>query len=229
MSKYTTLLFDADETLLNFFEAEANALKLACNRMRIDYNEKTRTLYSSINDALWKQLEKGLVTRDIIKVRRFEQLAEVLRLSVDPEKMAEAYGEALSKQGVILSGADKLCEKLHKNYRMYIVTNGIGYVQRGRLSRSGLLDYFNGVFISEDVGSQKPDIKFFNYIFKEIEEKDKSKICIIGDSMSSDILGGINAGIDTCYFSPKGKEGPYSPTYTAKSFEDIIRIFDFEG
>ena len=229
MSKYTTLLFDADETLLNFYEAEANAPKLACNRMSIDYREETRCLYSSINDALWKQLEKGLVTRDIIKVRRFEQLAKALGLSVNPNEMAESYGEVLSMQGIILSGADSLCKKLSDNYRMYIVTNGIGYVQRGRLSRSGLLPYFDGVFISEDIGSQKPDITFFNYIFNEIEEKDKSKICIIGDSMSSDILGGINAGIDTCYFSPEIKSGPYSPTYTAKSFEDIIRIFDFEG
>lgn len=225
MSKYTTLLFDADETLLDFVSAEAQALKAVCREFSILYNDEVRKLYSGINDALWKQLEKGLVTRDIIKIRRFEQFAEAANISADPNKMSAAYGEALSKCGTLISGADTLCRTLSEKFDMYIVTNGIGYVQRGRLSRSGLLPYFSGVFISEDVGSQKPEKKFFDHILSHLPEKNKEKICIIGDSMSSDILGGINAGIDTCFFAPNGGKEVYTPTYTAHSFDDILKIF----
>lgn len=229
MKKYTTLLFDADETLLDFISAEAMAIQSVCNDFSIPYSEELRRLYSGINASLWKQLEKGLVTRDIIKIRRFEQFAEAVNTSADPSAMSAVYVDALSRCGTLLNGAEELCRILSENFDMYIVTNGIGCVQRGRLSASGLLPYFSGVFISEDVGSQKPEKKFFDHIFASIPEKDKEKICIIGDSMSSDILGGINAGIDTCYYAPETANKVYTPTYTAKSYADILKIFLKEG
>ena len=119
-----------------------------------------------------------------------------------------------------------LFQRRRHNFELYIVTNGIATVQKSRLAKSGLLPCFKGVFISEEVGSQKPEKKFFDYILDKIPEKDKSKVIIIGDSMSSDILGGINAGIDTCFFNPWGRAEIYSPTYTAKSFDELYNIFN---
>lgn len=225
MSKYTTILFDADETLLDFPAAEKASLMRVCEKFSICYSEDVRSTFSSINLALWKKLEKGLITRDLIKIRRFEQFAEVLGIAADPKEMAVYYVESLTSFAFLLPGAEELCKTLSEKYDLYIVTNGITSVQKGRLAKSGLLPFFKGVFISEETGSQKPHKEFFDYVLANINEPDKNKVIIIGDSMSSDILGGINAGIDTCYFNPWGREETYTPTFRAESFEDIKNIF----
>lgn len=225
MRRYTTLLLDADETLLDFTAAETVAIKTVCEQFDIEFNEEIRKTYSKINLSLWKQLEKGLVTREIIKIRRFEQFAELVGSCAPPAQMADCYIKALSKCGMTLSGANKLCATLSQKYDMYIVTNGLAVVQNSRLKACGLLPYFKGIFISEEMGSQKPEKLFFDLVFNNIPEKDKTKICIIGDSMTSDILGGINAGIDTCFYSPCDSDLLYKPTYIAKSYDDIIKIF----
>ena len=226
MSKYTTILFDADETLLDFPAAEKASIMKVCERFGITYSEEVRRTFSAINLALWKKLEKGLITRDLIRIRRFEEFAEFFGISADPREMAVYYVECLSTFAFLLPGADDVCKRLSENYSLYIITNGIGTVQQLRLKKSGLLPYFKGVFISEDIGSQKPQKKFFDHVLSHISETDKTKICVVGDSMSSDILGGINAGLDTCYFNPWGREETYPPTYTAKSFEELLCIFD---
>ncbi|MBQ1186861.1 MAG: YjjG family noncanonical pyrimidine nucleotidase [Clostridia bacterium] len=226
MRKYTTLLFDADETLLDFPAAEKAALGKVCEKFGIEFSEEIRATFSRINLALWKQLEKGLITRDLIRIRRFEQFAEHFGIKADASEMAVYYVECLSTFAILLDGAEELCKTLSENYELYIITNGIGTVQQQRLAKSGLLPYFKGVFISEEVGSQKPQKKFFDHVLTHINEKDKNKICVVGDSMSSDILGGINAGLDTCFFNPWGREEIYTPTYTANGFDALLEIFN---
>lgn len=225
MVKYKILLFDADETLLDFPASEKEALKKVLEHFGIEYSEELRTTFSAINLALWKQLEKGLITRDVIRIRRFEQFVQAAGITADPKEMSALYVKFLGESCFVLPGAAELCEKLKEKYELYIVTNGIGTVQQSRLKKSGLLPYFKGVFVSEEIGSQKPDKKFFDFIFAKIVEKDKSKFIIIGDSMTSDILGGINAGIDTCFFNPWGREEIYTPTYTVTSFEELENLF----
>ena len=226
MRKYTTLLFDADETLLDFPASEKAALKKVFEVFGIDYSEELRATFSKINSALWKQLEKGLITRDVIRIRRFEQFCEAARVLADPKDMSEQYVKFLGQSCFVYEGAEELCKKLSEKYELYIVTNGIGTVQQSRLALSGLLPYFKDVFVSEKIGSQKPEKKFFDFVFENIPEKDKSRVIIIGDSMSSDILGGINAGIDTCFFNPAGREELYSPTYTVKSYNELEVLFE---
>ncbi|MBE6781290.1 MAG: noncanonical pyrimidine nucleotidase, YjjG family [Ruminococcaceae bacterium] len=224
MKKYTTLLLDADDTLLDFISAEASAIKTVCEKYNIPYSEEVRKTYSAINLNLWKKLEKGLITRKEIQLRRFIEFALYIGTDADPVCMARDYVEALSRGGMVLDGAKELCRDLSQKYTLYIVTNGITAVQESRLERSGLLPYFKDVFISEKFGSTKPEKRFFEAVFNLIDEKDLKNICIIGDSMSSDILGGINAGIDTCYFNTTN-EFTYAPTYHAKNFEEIRKIF----
>ncbi len=224
MVKYKILLFDVDETLLDFPASEKEALQRVLLNFGIGYTEELRATFSAINLALWKQLEKGLITRDVIRIRRFEQFAEAAGISADPKEMSALYVKFLSESCFVLPGAAKLCERLSKEYELYIVTNGIGTVQQSRLAKSGLLPYFKGVFVSEEIGSQKPERRFFDFIFEKIPEKDKSKFIIIGDSMTSDILGGINAGIDTCFFNPWGRDELYPPTYTVTSFKELQNL-----
>lgn len=225
MRKYTTLLLDADETLLDFPKSEKAAIGKVCERFGIPFGEEIRATFSRINLALWKQLEKGLITRDVIRIRRFEQFAEHFGIKADPGEMAVYYVECLATFAFLLPGADDVCKKLSENYELYIITNGIGTVQQSRLAKSGLLPYFKGVFISEEIGSQKPQKKFFDHVLANIPEQDKQKVCVVGDSMSSDILGGINAGLDTCFFNPWGREEIYTPTYTVDSFEELLDTF----
>ncbi len=225
MKKYTTLLLDADNTLLDFYAAEAAAIEKTCRRFGIPFSAEVAALYSAINDSMWKKLEKGEITRDLLKVRRFEEFIKKMGATADPKEMAAFYEDSLAQGAILLSGADTLCERLSQHYELYIVTNGLKNVQRRRFAACGLVPYFKDVFISEEFGSQKPEKAFFDGVFAKIAEKDKTKVCIIGDSMSSDILGGINAGIDTCWFCKDGGAETYIPTYKAADFDELLKLF----
>ncbi len=224
MKKYTTLLFDNDNTLMDFYASERQAIEQTSTAFGVEYNDSIGRLYSEINDSYWKRFEKGEIRREEIKVGRFKTFVERLSLSGDPEEMANYYFEALSNASILLEGAKELCQKLCRQYKMYLITNGSTYVQKKRLSASPITPLFKGVFISEEMGVKKPDREFFDIVLSRIEEKDKSKICVVGDSMSSDILGGINAGLDTCFFN-RGDKKIYTPTYEVKSFKEMEELF----
>ena len=225
LKKYSTLLIDADNTLLDFNLAERLAITAACEKFGIEPDENKAELYSKINLSLWKRHEKGEVTKEEIKLFRFMEFIKAVGSSADPREMGRYYETTLATRGHLLEGAVGFLKSIRPYYKTYIVTNGLAAVQHSRLELSGILPYFDGVFISEEYGSKKPEKLFFDRICEKIPEKDKSRICIIGDSMSSDILFGINAEIDTCYFAPKGSPEPYSPTLRAESFEELIKIF----
>ena len=225
MKKYTTLLFDADNTLLDFTMAENRAIEATCNAYKIPFSSSVAGLYSNINDTFWKRFEKGEITRDVVKIGRFERFLSAVGSDAPPKEVALYYMEQLANGGFLINGAADMLKTLCSLYDMYIITNGTSWIQKKRLALSGINKYFSGCFISEDMGCQKPEKAYFDYVLAHIPEKDKNKICIIGDSMSSDILGGINSGINTCYFSPGGKSGTYIPTYTAKNFDQILTLF----
>lgn len=216
---------DADNTLLDFYAAEAAAIEKTCRHFSVYFSPEVAALYSAVNDSMWKRLEKGEITRDILKVKRFEEFLAAMKSSADPQEVAVFYEASLAEGAILLEGADALCRELAGRYDLYIVTNGLKNVQRKRFAACGLAPYFKDVFISEDFGSQKPEKTFFDGVFAKIAEKDKTKVCIVGDSMSSDILGGINAGIDTCWFCKYGGEETYTPTYKAENFEALLKIF----
>ena len=227
MAKYTYVLFDADETLLDFERAEREALTEALTRFGIPCDENVIELYSGINASLWKKLERREIEKSRLRVLRFELLRDALGFDADPTEVAFAYTDSLSKQSFLLAGAINICQKLAEHCKLYIVTNGLKDVQRGRLGGSGLPPYFEGVFVSEDVGFEKPDARYFEAVAERISGFNKKDAIIVGDSLSSDIKGGIGFGIDTCWFNPKGKEKPtdMNITYTVKNLselEDII-------
>lgn len=224
MKKYTVLLLDADQTLLDFSAAEGFAIEKTCEKFGISFSGAVAQRYSEINLALWKKLEKGLVTRDEVKLRRFEEFAKEMGCAADPAAMGRFYETTLANCGFILKGADRVCEALSKKYRLYIVTNGLLHVQKSRLALSGLLTYFSGCFISEETGYAKPDKRFFDFVLDKIGI-DRSEALIVGDSLSSDIQGGVNAGIDTCLFGEAEEDCAPSPTYRAKNFEELLSLF----
>ena len=224
MSRYKILLFDADRTLFDFDKAEHLALCEALLTSNVEPTSELVSAYTKINDSLWRALEKGQIDRDTLKIRRFELLAERFSLSCDAEALAKEYIESLSEKTCLIDGAEELLSALFGKVRMYIVTNGNARVQRRRYELSTISRFFEDIFISEEIGADKPSVEFFERVVRRISDFSAEDALIIGDSLSSDIKGGINFGIDTCWFSPAEKDcGDDVPTYTVR---DLSQIFD---
>lgn len=224
--RYDIMLFDADGTLLDFHRSEREAVKEALAMSGIDADGEMIKKYSEINDRLWKMLERKEIERSVLLYRRFELFCEYYGYSANAKKIAVDYMQILSTKGYMLDGAEALLQSLQGKVRMYIVTNGMEFIQRERYARTGMDKYFNGLFISEAIGFNKPDVRYFDYVADHIEGFDPSRTLIVGDSLTSDIKGGLNFGIDSCWYNPerKGNDGDIRPTYTAYGFEQVYDI-----
>lgn len=227
--KYSTILFDADNTLLNFDKDERLALIKALTEYGVPTTEENIKTYVEINKGLWKQLEKGEITKPELKRIRFRLFFESIgfKTEKDPFEVNERYLHLLGDGGNTLDGAKELCEELkNEGYDLYIVTNGVAATQARRLTKAGLLPYFTEVFISETVGYQKPRKEYFDYVLDYIPEKDKEKIILIGDSLSSDIKGAMNVGLKSVWLNLFGAELPdeYSPDYIISDIREVKNI-----
>ena len=227
--KYSTLLLDADDTLLDFKSAERQALRAALEAGGYPANDEVCGRYHEINDSLWKAFERGEIEKSEINAQRFSRLFSEFGFCGDPAKFGETYISNLSKQGQLLEGARDFLENVVKVYDLYAITNGIDRVQKGRFIRADLNGYFGGVFISEAVGAGKPDKKYFDFVLGRVKEKDRSRIVVIGDSLTSDIKGAQNAGLDSIWFARKPGRASLPgviPTYTAGTFDEIITVLE---
>ena len=217
------VLFDLDDTLFDFHKAEKIALTKTLMHFGIDPTEETLALYSTINAAHWKRLELGEISREEVKVGRYRELFKTIGVECDPVKATAYYESMLAIGHYFMPGAPELLEELYRKYRLYIVSNGTAKVQEGRIGSSGIAKYMDGIFISQILGANKPDKQFFDICFSEIPDFSLSETVIIGDSLSSDIKGGINAGITTVWFNPKGIENDndIKPDYTIKELSEV--------
>ena len=228
MKKYKFLLFDADNTLLDFTRSEDSAIRITMSAFGIPPTDKLVESYSRINDGLWKALERKEIDKDTLKVLRFELFLKENSLSADHVLMAKQYTSNLSTQPYVINGARELLLSLEEDYEIYIITNGIGFVQRGRIGASEINGLYKKLYISEEIGFEKPDQRYFERVFADIENFDKKRALIIGDSLSSDIRGAVNCGIDSCYFTPAGKMamGEIQPTYTITKLSQLHNILN---
>lgn len=225
---FDILLIDLDDTVLDFHKQEAVAIQKALLGAGIDPTEEVCRLYSEINDAHWKRLEKGELTRQQVLLGRFETLFDVLGVTGDAQKTAESYMEHLSCGHYFLPGAREALECLHKKFRLFLVSNGTARVQNRRLQSAGIAPLFESIFISQDIGVNKPNKGYFDYCFSHISDFDKKRAIIVGDSLSSDILGGQNAGIATCWVNPKGSlcTLPVPPDFTIQSLARLPALLE---
>lgn len=228
MKRYEILLFDADGTLLDFDRSEDEALKRALQQYGLAYTPSISRRYHEINDSLWKQLEQGQITREYLQATRFATFLQELNSRGSPASFNLCYRQYLSESAHLIPGAFSLCQTLYSYYTMAIVTNGVAEVQRSRLARNGLGRLFEKIYISEEIGWQKPDKRFFDFVFSDMAISDKSRILLIGDSLTSDIQGGINAGIDTCWYCPACRQ-PGPATYQVSNYRELLKLLQMDA
>lgn len=200
-----TIFFDLDDTLLDFRRAEAESLKRTLPAFEVDPAPAVLERYHEINAAQWRLLEEGKLTREQVLLRRYELLFAELEMDCDPAAVCDLYEENLACGHWFIPGAEELLETLAPRYDLYLATNGTAAVQHSRLNSANLKRYFKGIFISEEVGADKPGAEYFRRCFAAISGFDPAFAIIVGDSLTSDIRGGQNAGIRTCWFNPGGK------------------------
>ncbi|HHD2753195.1 TPA: YjjG family noncanonical pyrimidine nucleotidase [Clostridium perfringens] len=222
--KYEVIIFDADETLFDFKKSEREAFKNTMLKFDIEYDENYHLkIYNEINTGIWKEFEQGLITQEKLKIERFKRLSDKLNIKFDEINFAKSYMEHLADASFLFDESIDLIENLNKSYKLSIVTNGLTSVQDKRIRKSTIAKYFDAIVISEEILIAKPDPKIFEHTLKHINFYDKSKVLMVGDSLTSDIQGGINFGIDTCWYNPNKIENKTSitPTYEISSFEEL--------
>lgn len=217
------VLLDLDNTILDFDKAEKTALGRAFTALGVAYDEALLKRYNAINIQHWEMLEDGLLTRDQVLVKRFEALYREYGIEADADRSQALYEHLLSEGHWFLPGAEELLETLAGEYRLFLCSNGSAQVQKGRIASAGIAPYFERIFVSEHMGANKPEKRYFDLCFAEIPGFDRERTIMLGDSLTSDIRGGINAGVKTCWFNPRGKEnsGPIVPDYEIRTLGEF--------
>lgn len=203
-----TLLLDADGTLLDFDLAEKHALEEAFATMGYPFDESVREAYHFHNQACWKRLEAGEITREELKPLRFAQVFAQLDMDGDADAIWPVYEKALGNYSFVYDGVEDACARLSKKYNLILVTNGTKAVQTPRLLQTRIPEFLKGIYVSEDVGYAKPAPEFFQRVFDDHPKLKRCETMIVGDSLSGDIAGGIGAGIRTCWVNRTGAPRP---------------------
>lgn len=246
MAKIDYLLFDADETVFDFSKAERHALADLLQDYGLPVTPEVIDSYSMFNEKLWKQLEQKELERAELKVSRFEKLLAYLQreapwhpeweledfdwAALDSTEMNERFIDHLSRQSWLMPDAEPVLKELQERWTLVLVTNGIRRAQEGRLAGSTVADCFTRVFVSEAVGFDKPDGRFFDAVCEELGVTDRSRMLLIGDSPTSDLQGGFNAGIPTIWYNPWTRDLPQNfnrrPDHEIRSLREMPRLLN---
>ncbi|PSW62880.1 dUMP phosphatase [Photobacterium kishitanii] len=220
--KYQWILFDADETLFHF--DAFRGLQLMFSRHNIVFSNRDFEQYEAINKPLWVDYQNGIISATELQNIRFETWAAALSLST--EQLNTDFLMAMADICTPLAGAKSMLEALSQHAKLGIITNGFTALQDIRLERTGFADFFDVLIISEQVGVAKPDVKIFDYACQQMNITQRQQVLMVGDNPHSDILGGINAGMDTCWLNSDQKPQPkgITPTYTIASLAELQTI-----
>ncbi len=225
----TTILWDVDGTLLDFHYSQRLALEACFKSYGLVMTEEILQRYSAINDSYWKRLELGEITKKELLPGRFITLFEEYGIEgIDVESFRALYQEELGNHYAYIDDALTICQSLKGKVKQYVITNGVTTTQRTKLKLSGLADCMEELFISEEIGAPKPGRAFFDAVLEKIPEKDKSRILVVGDSLSSDIKGGVLAGLKTCWYRPEGciNSTEYQPDYEISDLHQLAEILE---
>ena len=232
MLPYRALLFDADNTLLDFDKAERNAFLRLLQSSGIDESRfpEYYPVYRSINLSCWKELEKGHLDPTSIRAERFRRFLSACRLHVpfDAKEASRIYESFLEDQSDIVETADVVLGTLHQRFPIYILTNGFRFVQRKRIMNSAVSSMIDGIFVSEEIGYSKPDERFYEFVIRSCGFERLSECLVIGDSISSDMTGAQKCGFATCWYNPNGERPPegFRSDFTITRLTDLLTILE---
>jgi YjjG family noncanonical pyrimidine nucleotidase len=228
--KYKWLLFDADGTLFDYDKAEIKALQRSFKSFGLEFKPEFSQIYRHINAQIWQEFERGEVTQTDLRTKRFAFLSEAVNVEFDPLEFSHRYLKYLGEGHFLIPGAQKILEILSGKIGLMLITNGLKDVQRSRLARSTIQQYFSDVIISEEVGAAKPDKQIFEIAFQKMGHPRKKDVLIIGDSLTSDIRGGNQYGIDTCWFNPERIicDQDVNIQYQITHLNELLPIIGFE-
>lgn len=224
--KYQWLLFDADGTLFDFNQAESMALTGTFSAFDLPFDNETGETYRQVNAQTWLEFEQGLISQQRLRSKRFERLFQALDVDLDATAFSDEYLRQLGRGTYLIPGAEALLAELDGRFKLLLITNGIPEVQRSRIAGSTIKRYFPQLIISGEVGVAKPDPKIFDAAFANMDWPAKETVLMIGDSLSSDIRGGQNYGIDTCWYNPNGRTPGHKPkpTYEIHDLGHLLSI-----
>ena len=221
------LFLDLDDTILDFHKAERIALSKTIRDFGVEPTEEVLARYHLINKWHWEQLELGKLTRPEVLQNRFQVLFSEMGLEVDPALCAKTYEKNLSIGHYFLPGAEEAVDRLSKKYRLFLASNGTASVQKGRMTSANLYRFFETVFVSQEIGHNKPSRAYFDACFAQIPDFDVSKAMIVGDSLTSDIRGGINAGLKTVWVNPNHEDcGDIKPDYQIEALHQLEELLE---
>ena len=223
---FTTLLFDFDHTLFDSNESEALAFADTIQFCEIPKDPTHFDTYKRINKALWDQVELGTLSPNDLRTQRFVELVTEIGFDVDPNVMADRYGFAMGANGELYPGARIVLEQLAEAATLALVTNALSDIQRARIDRVGIAELFDAVIISGEVGASKPGREIFDITFDQLKHPPKESTLMIGDSLTSDIQGGANYGLETCWYNPHNKSASQAPTptHTIADLQELPRF-----
>ncbi len=226
-------LFDLDQTLLDFHASEYKALGIVLESNGLSFSDEIYQAFKAYNKSLWLDLEKGTITRPELFTKRFRFIFEQCEgdaTNLDPLKINDDFIQTMSVNGVLMDGALEFLRRVKESIpdsRIYIASNGATINAKGRIASTGLDKYIEYLFISEDMGVTKPDAEFFDICLNRIAEPGTSCI-MIGDSLTSDMMGAKNASIDSVWFMPSGNVEQsmieYDINYAAYSYDELYLI-----
>ncbi len=222
--KYIWLLFDADDTLFNYPQAEAKALHWTFEEVGLSFKPEYLPIYHKVNRQVWQEFEQGTLSAFDLRTKRFSLLFNELGIESDPHLFSPLYLKNLARGSDLITGAAETLNSLSKKYHIGLVTNGLADVQRPRLQNSSIYTLIEKIFISEEMGAVKPEAAYFDLVFDEIGHPKKEEVLIIGDSLTSDMLGGIQYGIHTCWFNPARKTTDLPVTYQIHTLPELITL-----
>lgn len=220
------VFLDLDDTILDFHAAEHVALSATLTEMGVEPTPAVLKRYGEINRGCWQKLERLELTRTEVLHERFRMLYEELGACIDPVKTQATYEYRLSLEHPFMEGGAELLDALYGKYRLYLASNGTAAVQDRRIADTGIAKYFDAIFISQRVGHDKPSREFFDACFASDKDLSPSQSVIVGDSLTSDIQGGLNYGMLTCYFNPHGRENltGIKPDYEIRSLGELPEL-----
>jgi len=223
---YDWIFFDADGTLFDYDVAEATALRGAFENCDLPFEHRVGPLYSEINAGIWRDFELGKITQQRLRTERFDRLFDAVGLTADSAEFSRHYLTILGAQTDLLDGAESLVRALVGRVHMLLITNGLAEVQQPRFASSSIRDCFAEIVISGEIGLAKPDPAIFDFAFERIGRPAKERVLMVGDNLGSDILGGANYGIDSCWYNPGGTPNGHGvePDFEIRELTEILGI-----